>query len=207
VIRWFKVVVFLASLVPLGMLAWRALHSDLGANPLEVITHTTGDWTLRFLVFTLAVTPLRQITKQYWLIKFRRMLGLYAFFYGLLHFTTYLWFDKFFDWNDIVKDIGKRPFITIGFAALVIMVPLALTSTAGMIRRLGKKWQALHRLVYASAIAGVIHYYWLVKADVRKPVFYGALLGVLLFYRAAVWLKPRLRNKTAPLPARVPNET
>jgi sulfoxide reductase heme-binding subunit YedZ len=173
--------------VPLGVLGWRALHSDLGANPLEVITHTTGDWTLRFLVLTLAVTPLRQITRQYWLIRFRRMLGLYAFFYGLLHFTTYLWFDKFFDWSDIVKDIGKRPFITIGFLALVIMVPLALTSTAGMIRRLGKRWQRLHRLVYASAIAGVIHYYWLVKADVRKPVFYGCLVGVLLLYRCVNW--------------------
>jgi sulfoxide reductase heme-binding subunit YedZ len=204
-IRWFKVVVFVACLVPLGMLGWRALHSDLGANPLEVITHTTGDWTLRFLVFTLAVTPLRQITKQYWVIKFRRMLGLYAFFYGMLHFTTYLWFDKFFDWNEIVKDIGKRPFITIGFAGLVTMVPLALTSTAGMIRRLGKKWQVLHRLVYMSAIAGVIHYYWLVKADVRKPVFYGVLVGVLLLYRAAVWLKPRLWTKRT-LPVRVQTE-
>jgi len=191
-IRWFKVVVFVACLVPLGMLGWRALHSDLGANPLEVITHTTGDWTLRCLVFTLAVTPLRQITKLYWLIKFRRMLGLYAFFYGSLHFTTYLWFDKFFDWNEIVKDIGKRPFITVGFGALVIMVPLALTSTAGMIRWLGKKWQMLHRLVYASAIAGVIHYYWLVKADVRKPLFYGVLVGVLLLYRCVSWGVRRL---------------
>ena len=206
-IRWFKIVVFLVCLVPLGMLGWRALHSDLGANPLEVITHTTGDWTLRFLVMTLAVTPLRQITKQYWLIKFRRMLGLFAFFYGLLHLTTYLWFDKFFDGKEIVKDIGKRPFITVGFTALVIMLPLALTSTAGMIRRLGKKWQTLHRLVYASAIAGVIHYYWLVKADVRKPVFYGVLVGVLLLYRVAVWVKPRIRTKAPVLPARVQTES
>jgi sulfoxide reductase heme-binding subunit YedZ len=182
VIRVFKVAVFLVCLAPLGMLGWRALHADLGANPLEVITHTTGDWTLRFLVITLAVTPLRQITKQYWLIKFRRMLGLYAFFYGLLHLTTYLWFDKFFDWAEIVKDIGKRPFITVGFSALVIMLPLALTSTKGMIRRLGKRWQQLHRLVYASAIAGVIHYYWLVKADIRRPVTYGIFVLALLLY-------------------------
>lgn len=206
-IRWFKIAVFLVSLAPLGMLGWRALHSDLGANPLEVITHTTGDWTLRFLVMTLAVTPLRQIAKQYWLIKFRRMLGLFAFFYGLLHLTTYLWFDKFFDWKEIVKDIGKRPFITVGFTALVIMLPLALTSTAGMIRRLGRRWQRLHRLVYASAIAGVIHYYWLVKADVRKPVFYGVLVGMLLLYRLAVWVKARIWTKEPVLPPRVQTES
>jgi sulfoxide reductase heme-binding subunit YedZ len=188
-IRLVKVLVFLTCLLPVGLLAWRGFHGDLGANPLELITHTTGDWTLRFLLITLAVTPLRKLTRQYWLIKFRRMLGLYAFFYGLLHFTTYLWFDKFFDWREIVKDIGKRPFITVGFSALVLMAPLAVTSTAWAIRQLGKRWQALHRLVYLSAMAGVVHYLWLVKADIRKPAAYGVGLAILLGYRVVVWAK------------------
>jgi methionine sulfoxide reductase heme-binding subunit len=198
-LRWFKVVVFLACLVPLARLGWRAYYGGLGANPIEFITHATGDWTLIFLCTTLAVTPVRQITRLYWLIRFRRMLGLYAFFYGTLHFTTYFWLDKFFDYHEIVKDIGKRPFITVGFTAFVLMIPLAITSTKGWIRRMGgKNWNLLHRLIYFSAIAGVIHYYWLVKADTTKPREYAIVLGVLLGYRIVGWVLARLRK-----PARV----
>src|SRR5262252_2559417 len=177
--RYFKPVVFLACLIPLGRLAWLAFHSGLGANPIEVITHSTGDWTLIFLLVTLAITPLRKLTRQYWLIGLRRMFGLYAFFYGTLHLTTYVWLDKFFDVHEMLADIAKRRFITMGMTAFTLMLPLALTSTKGWIRRLGgKRWQALHRLIYLAAIAGVIHYLWLVKADKRKPLEYGAVLAV-----------------------------
>jgi sulfoxide reductase heme-binding subunit YedZ len=175
-----KVAVFALALAPLVWLA----ATDLGPNPIEKITHATGDWTLRFLVVTLAITPLRRWLNLPELIRFRRMAGLFAFFYGLLHFTTYLWLDKFFDLGEIVKDIAKRPFITVGFTGLALMLPLAATSTAGWIRRLGgARWRVLHRLVYVSAAAGVIHYYWLVKSDVRRPVFYGALVAALLVAR------------------------
>ena len=184
--NWIKLPVFLLCLAPVFWLAWRAWHEDLTLNPLEYITHFTGDWTIRFLVITLSVTPLRKLLGLPALIRFRRMMGLYAFFYGCLHFLTYLWLDKLFDLQQIWKDTSKRPFITAGFAAFVLMVPLALTSTAGWIRRLGgKRWQLLHRLVYASAVAGVVHYYWLVKSDVRLPLLYGSLVGLLLLYRAA----------------------
>jgi sulfoxide reductase heme-binding subunit YedZ len=192
-IRWFKPVVFLACLIPLALLGWKAYSSALGANPIEVITHATGDWTLRFLLITLAVTPIRKLTGQLWLIRFRRMFGLFAFFYGTLHFLTYIWLDKFFDVHEMLHDVAKRRFITVGFTGFVLLIPLALTSTTGWIRRLGgKRWQALHRLIYFSAIAGVIHYWWLVKADVRDPLKYGAILGVLLGYRIAVWAGPKM---------------
>ena len=185
--RWTKVAVFVLCLVPFFWLGWAAYQNDLGANPIEYITHATGDWTLRFLCICLAVTPLRTLLKQPNLIRFRRMLGLFAFFYGCLHLTTYVWLDKFFDWPEIVKDVYKRPFITAGFTSWVLMAPLALTSTAGWIRRLGgKRWRLLHRAIYVSAMAGVVHYYWLVKSDVRKPVMYGAIVGVLLLFRMAV---------------------
>jgi sulfoxide reductase heme-binding subunit YedZ len=188
VIRWFKLALFIACLGPLARLGWKAYAGLLGANPIEVITHSTGDWTLIFLCITLAITPLRMLTRQYWLIRFRRMLGLFAMFYGLLHFTTYIWLDKFFDIHEMVKDVVKRPFITMGFTAFVLMIPLAITSTSGWIRRLGgKKWNVLHRLIYFSAIAGVIHYVWLVKKDLTKPVEYAAVLTVLLGYRISVW--------------------
>ena len=189
--KYLKPIVFLACLVPLGRLAWKAYNSALGANPIQVITWSTGTWTLVFLMLTLAVTPLRKLTRQYWLIQFRRMLGLFAFFYGSLHFTTYIWLDQFFDWQSITKDVVKRPFITVGFTAFVLMVPLALTSTQRAIRWLGKRWQVLHRLIYAVAIAGVIHYIWLVKLDLRKPLIYAAILAVLLLYRLAVWISQR----------------
>ncbi len=191
-IRWSKVAVFSASLAPLAFLGLAAYQGNLGANPLEVITHTTGDWTIRFLLVTLAVTPLRQLAKQYWLIQFRRMLGLFAFFYGTLHLTTYLWFDKFFVWHDIWEDVAKRKFITVGFLAFVLMIPLAVTSTKAMIRRLGKRWVQLHRLIYVSAIAGVAHYVWLVKADEGKPVTYAGILALLLGYRVVKWAAPKL---------------
>ena len=186
--RWLKIPVFLLCLAPLLLLAWKALHQDLGANPVEFITHATGDWTLRFLAITLAVSPLRRLLGLPELIRFRRMLGLFAFFYGCLHFTTYLWLDKFFNFDEIAKDVWKRPFITAGFLGFISMAPLALTSTAGWIRRLGgRRWQMLHRLIYISAIAGVVHYYWLVKSDVRKPLLYGAIVFVLLAERVVRW--------------------
>jgi sulfoxide reductase heme-binding subunit YedZ len=188
---WSKALIFPVCLLPLALLGLAAYHGDLGANPLEVITHTTGDWTLRFLLITLCITPLRLITKQYWLIQYRRMLGLFAFFYGALHLTTYLWFDKFFSWPAILEDIGKRKFITVGFLAFVLMIPLAGTSTKGMIRRLGKRWSAIHRLIYVSAALGIVHYYWLVKADHRLPLFYGGLLFFLLGYRLVQWAVPK----------------
>lgn len=189
-IRWIKVAVFVACLVPLGLLAWAAYTQNLGANPIEKITHATGDWTLRFLLITLSITPLRKLLRVPWLIKFRRMLGLFAFFYGCLHFTTYIWLDKFFNLHEILADVAKRKFITVGFTAFILLIPLAATSTAGWIRRLGgKRWQALHRLIYFSAIAGVIHYVWLVKADIREPLEYGTVLAALLTYRIVIWIR------------------
>jgi len=190
-IGWSKLAVFPVCLIPLAYLGLAAYQGNLGANPLEVITHTTGDWTIRFLLITLSITPLRQVSRQYWLIQYRRMLGLFAFFYGTLHLTTYLWFDKFFRWHAILDDVGQRKFITVGFLGFVLMIPLAITSTRGMIRRLGKRWTAIHRLIYVSATAGVIHYYWLVKADHRLPLTYGAILLVLLAYRLAKWAAPK----------------
>jgi len=190
--KWTKVVLFLLCLVPLGALAWRAFHGGLGANPVEFVQHATGDWILRFLVFTLAITPLRKLLNLPELIRFRRMLGLFAFFYVCLHFLTYLGPDQSFDLSGMWKDVAKRPFITVGFAAFVSLIPLAITSTAGWIRRLGgKRWQRLHRAVYFAAVGGVIHYYWLVKSDVRKPLFYGALVGILLVWRLGTWLNKR----------------
>lgn len=205
-IKWFKPIVFLACLIPLGLLGWKAYSGNLGANPIELITHSTGDWTIRFLLITLAITPVRKLTGQGWLIRFRRMVGLFAFFYGVLHFTTYVWLDKFFDLNEMLKDIGKRPFITMGFAGFVLLIPLAITSTAGWIRRLGgRRWQILHRLIYFSAIAGVIHYIWLVKADLRKPLQYAVILAALLAYRAISWAIPKFRMQKTPS-MRVPVE-
>jgi methionine sulfoxide reductase heme-binding subunit len=196
--RYFKPAVFLACLAPLAWLVWRAFHSELGANPIEAITHSTGDCTLTFLLITLSVTPLRKLTRQYWLINLRRMLGLFAFFYGFLHLMTYVWLDKFFDVHEMLHDIAKRRFITVGMTAFALMIPLALTSTKWSIRKLGgKRWQTLHRLIYFSAAAGVIHYLWLVKADKKRPLEYAAVLSVLMLYRAVAWLMPRWKTGTA----------
>jgi sulfoxide reductase heme-binding subunit YedZ len=195
-----KTLIFLAALLPLGKLVWRFFHDGLGANPIEVITHSTGDWTLILIMVTLSITPLRKLTKQYWLIGVRRMIGLFAFFYGCLHFTTYIWLDKFFDMHEIIKDVVKRPFITAGFTAFVLMIPLAVTSTKGWIRRLGKNWQRLHRLIYVTPIAGVIHYIWLVKADIREPLQYALVLSVLLSYRIVVRLSEVRRSAASVAP-------
>jgi sulfoxide reductase heme-binding subunit YedZ len=204
--KYLKPLIFVLCLVPLLRLGWKVLNSALGANPVQVITFSTGTWTLVFLLVTLSITPLRKLTRQYWLIQYRRMLGLFAFFYGCLHFTTYIWLDQFFDLHSIYKDVLKRPFITAGFTAFVLMIPLAITSTQKAIRKLGKRWQRLHRLIYASAIAGVVHYIWLVKKDVRVPEIYAGILAILLLFRVAVWASnrnaaspPRKSQLTPPL--------
>jgi methionine sulfoxide reductase heme-binding subunit len=179
-----KAGVFGACLIPLSVLALQALTDTLGANPIDEITDQTGIWTLRFLLITLTVTPARRLTGWNRLIQLRRMLGLFAFFYGSLHFLTYLWLDQFFVIEDIIADVMERPFITVGFASFALLIPLAVTSTTAMIKRLGGKWwQRLHRLVYVTALGGVVHYLWLVKADTRQPLIYGSILGVLLAYR------------------------
>jgi sulfoxide reductase heme-binding subunit YedZ len=203
---WAKRAAFLACLVPAGQLVYNALTDNLGANPIEAITRFTGSWALIILLATLAVTPLRKITGRNELIKFRRMLGLFAFFYACLHFTTYLVLDHFFDFETIAKDVIKRPYVTAGFTAFVLMMPLAITSTSGMIRRLGRRWQQLHYVVYLVAIAAVVHFYWLVKADIRRPVQYGSILALLLGYRVfSKWspaLAIRLSGKTSSVRSR-----
>jgi len=196
--KWAKVVVFALSLAPFLWIGWRTYRGELTANPVEFYQHETGDWTLRFLVFALCITPFRKLFNLPELIRFRRMLGLFAFFYVCLHFLTYLGPDQSFSLSGMLKDVAKRPFVTVGFAAFVLLIPLAITSTAGWIRRLGGKgWQMLHRAVYASAVLGVIHYYWLVKSDVRLPRLYGALVAILLLFRVAVWLRAARAPKKA----------
>ena len=198
--KWTKVAVFALCLIPLGALIWRGLHHGLGANPVEFIQLTTGRWTLRFLVFTLSVTPFRKMLNLPDLIRFRRMLGLFAFSYLCIHFLTYLLLDQSFDFAAISKDIGKRPFITVGFLGFLFLLPMAVTSTAGWIRRLGgKRWRLIHRGIYFAAIAGVIHYYWKVKSDVRMPLFYGALVAILLLWRLGSWFLKRRSDTLAKL--------
>ena len=158
------------------------------------MTLSTGRWTLRLLLVTLAITPVRRVTGWNRLIGFRRMLGLFAFFYATLHFTIYLAIDQFFDWETIVEDVTKRPFITAGFAAFVLLIPLAMTSTRGWIRRLGRRWQQLHRLIYVSAILAVVHFIWKVKSDLRDPLFYAAILAIMLVVRATYWIGRRAQN-------------
>jgi len=195
-IRWSKILVFLLCLAPLFRLAWRVWNQDVTANPTEFIQHFTGDWAIRLIVTTLAVTPLRKLLGVPGLIRFRRMIGLFAFFYACLHFLTYLWLDKLFDFPAMLKDVGRRPFITAGFVAFVCLVPLAVTSTAGWIRRLGgKRWQRLHTLIYVTAIAAVVHYYWLVKSDIRQPMLYGTLVALLLAWRV---VSRAIRNGAPP---------
>lgn len=197
-IRALKVPAFLLCLGPAFVLTWKGFHGGLGANPIDVITRTTGRWTLTFLLITLSVTPVRKLSGLAWLIRYRRMLGLFAFFYGSLHLMTYVWLDKFFNVHEMLHDIAKRRFITAGMTAWVLMLPLALTSTTGWIRRMGgKRWQMLHRLIYFSAAAGVVHFIWLVKADLRRPLTYGAVLAVLLAYRLTTWLVSRIRARRA----------
>jgi len=188
--RWwiFKPAVFLVCLVPMAWLVWDIFAGNLSANPIEDIRNRTGIWTLRFLMITLSVTPLRRIIGWSSLIRFRRMLGLFAFFYAFVHFITYIWLDQAFAWDEIVKDmISKRPFILSGVASFVLLIPLAITSTKKWIGRLGgKRWQMIHRLIYLSAGLGVLHYYWRVKLDIARPLAYGAVLAVLLGLRVTV---------------------
>jgi len=183
--KWTKVVVFLASLIPAGLLIRDVfIPGALGGNPTQFLEHATGDWTLRFLAITLSISPLRKIFHQPQLIRFRRMLGLFAFFYGFCHFCIYIGLDQVLDIHGIWADVLKRRYITVGFTGFVLMIPLAITSTAGWIRRLGgKRWSMLHRAIYISAVAGVIHFYWLVKSDVHLPLEYAAVIGILLGWR------------------------
>jgi methionine sulfoxide reductase heme-binding subunit len=193
--KWTKAVLFLLCLGPFAAIVLPFLTHAIIPDPLQFIQHGTGDWALRFLVITLTITPLRQILHVPDLIRFRRMLGLYAFFYACLHFTTYLVFDKIFDLHEIWKDVYKRPFITMGFLAFTLLIPLAITSTAGWIRRLGgRRWRILHRAIYISAVCAVIHYYWLVKSAVIRPLTYAAIVSVLLLWRLGDWLAKRQRN-------------
>lgn len=196
-----KGVVFVLALVPLATLAAGALFflDWLGANPAEYITRRTGNWTLRFLLLTLAVTPLRTITGWSWPLRLRRMLGLFAFFYGVVHFSSFIAFDHVFIVAEILKDIAKRPFITVGFTALVLMIPLAATSTNAMVRRLGaQRWRVLHRLVYPIAPLGVLHFWWMVKRDITQPAIFAALLAVLLGYRVAAKMRAAARSSAVP---------
>ena len=184
-IRWLiKPALFVIALVPLAVLIQKGLNNDLGANPVETINRFTGDWVLRFLLVTLAVTPLRRLFGWNALLRYRRMLGLFAFFYVCLHFLSYAWLDQYFAIADIIKDVAKRPYITVGFACFLMLIPLAATSTNAMIRRLGaRRWQRLHRLVYLVGVGGIVHFLWLVKSDLREPLIYGAILAVLLGFR------------------------
>jgi len=199
-IRVLKPLVFLLGLVPAGLLVWKAIAGELSANPIKDITEETGIWTLRFILCTLTITPLRRISGWALLARFRRMIGLFAFFYGSLHCVTYIYLDQFFAIDEILRDVAKRPFVTVGFAAFVMMIPLALTSSNRIAKWMGgKKWRLLHRLVYLTALGGVIHYLWLVKADTQRPVMYGGVLAVLLGYRMWEYFRSRhVTEKTIP---------
>src|ERR1700724_4378814 len=203
--KWAKVVVFALCLIPLGIIVWEGFAGGWGANPTQFLEHATGDWILRFLAITLAVTPLRKIKilGLTQLIRFRRMLGLFAFFYAFLHFSLYLGLDRVLDFGSVWADVVKRPYITVGFTGFVLTIPLALTSTAGMVRRMGyRRWQLLHRLIYVSAVAGVIHFYWLVKSDVHLPLIYAGIMAVLLGWRVFAWFSDRRRKPARGAPAR-----
>jgi len=199
--KWIKVAVFVSCLVPLGILVREGFSGGLGANPVEFIEHATGDWTLRFLAITLAITPFRKLLGLPLLIRYRRMVGLFAFFYACLHFSTYLIFDQMLNLTEMWQDVMKRRYITLGFTGFVLLVPLAVTSTAGWIRRLGgRRWQRLHQAIYVTAVAGVIHYYWLVKSDIRQPLLYAGIIGVLLAWRLFIRMRERSR---VPAPRRL----
>ena len=191
--KFVKPIVFLLCLVPLGALIWDGFQGALGANPIEKVTHITGQWTLRFLLLTLFVTPARKILGWHYLLRLRRMLGLYTFFYACLHLLTYLVLDQFFDVNEIIKDILKRPYITVGFSAFVLLIPLAITSTNSMMKRLGRRWKSLHQLVYVIAVLAILHFLWLVKADNLEPLIYAFVL--ILLFAARIWLQRRKQIK------------
>ena len=191
-----KRLLFIACSVPFCLLLYNGFTNNLTANPIKEITHFTGEWTLNLLLATLAVTPLRKITGNNSLIRYRRMLGLFTFFYACLHFSTYLVLDQFFDWNEIVLDVAKRPYITVGFTAFALLIPLAVTSTNRMVQRLGNNWRKLHRLIYLIGALAIVHYLWLVKADLLPPIIYGVILCVLLALRSSR-VKPRRRKPAA----------
>jgi len=193
--RLAKPVLFIICLMPLGSLVWRAFYGDLGANPVETITHSTGDWTLRFLLITLSISPLRRWFGLTGLMRFRRMLGLYVFFYACCHFSIWFIADHGFNFGGMIEDIVERPYITVGFSALVLLIPLAITSNNAMVRRLGKRWKKLHRLVYLITGLGVLHFLWLVKADYLEPGIYALIAAVLLVQR--INLKKWLTVKTS----------
>ncbi len=195
-IRWVaKPVLFVLCSVPLAWLVWDGVTNNLGANPVETVRRYTGDWTLRFLLIALTVTPLRRLTGWHVVVRLRRMLGLFAFFYACLHFVSYIWLDQFFMWDAIIEDILDRPYITVGVASFLLLIPLAVTSTNGMVRRLGgRRWQRLHQLVYVIAVLGVIHFLWLVKSDISEPVIYGAILALVLGFRLFWHLRGRSRQ-------------
>lgn len=200
-----KTLIFLAALIPLGKLVVMGLTAGLGANPVEKIARTTGYWTLAFLMITLGVTPARKLSGWQWLARMRRMLGLYAFFYASLHFLTYLVADQFFDWSAIAKDIVERPYITVGFPAFALLIPLAITSADGMVRRLGgKNWRLMHRLVYPIAIGGVAHFWWLVKKDISSPLNFACILVALLGFRLYEPLRRYATNRSAARHTRAP---
>lgn len=195
--RVLKPLVLVGGLVPFGLLLWGAWRGDLGANPLETVTHTTGDWALRFLLLTLAMTPLRRLLGQAWPLQLRRMLGLFAFFYASMHLLVWLVLDQEMAWRNILADIAERPFVTVGFLAWLLLVPLALTSTRGAMRRLGRNWSRLHRLVYPIGILGVLHFLWLVKADLFEPLVYGVILALLLAFRLPLGRLRQLRLRVS----------
>lgn len=196
-----KAVIFLLCLAPLAWLVFAVLTGRTSANPAEDIILGTGVWALRFLLLTLAVTPLRRLTGWNAVIGYRRMLGLFAFFYACVHLLSYVAFDRFFALDEVLADVAKRPFITAGMAAFALMVPLAITSTRGWIRALGRRWQVLHRLVYVSAAAACLHFVWKVKVVAGEPVYYAAILAALLAIRLVWWLRPRRRSGRQPVPA------
>ena len=203
--RFSKFLLFINGLVPLALLLRDVYHKQVGANPLEFVTRTTGMLTLVFLLITLAITPVRKVSGLNWLVKFRRMLGLYAFFYGFLHLLTYVWFDRFFNFRSMVSDIVQRPFIAIGMTAFFLMLPLAVTSTNRMVRRLGgKRWARLHKLIYVAGAAGIVHYWMLVKSDTRLPLTFGFVLLLLLGYRLLTKVFPP--EKQLPLPTIFPGK-
>ncbi|MBC8032237.1 MAG: sulfoxide reductase heme-binding subunit YedZ [Pyrinomonadaceae bacterium] len=192
--RFPKFLIFINALVPLALMLWDVYQRRVGANPLEFVTRTTGMLTLVFLMITLAVSPLRQITRLNWLVEFRRLLGLFAFFYGVLHLITYIWFDRFFNFKSVPGDVVSRPFIAIGMLAFFLMAPLAITSTNKMVKRLGgKRWNQLHKLVYVAGIAGVLHFWLLVKSDTRLPLTFGFVLMLLLAHRLFVKFYPPVK--------------
>ena len=199
--RAIKAAVAIAALIPAGWLAWLLFTGgDLGVNPAETLQLKTGTWSLRFLLVSLAITPLRRLTKWNRIIGYRKVFGLLAFLYATLHLATYVVFDRYFDFAGIWEDVAKRPFITMGMVSFALLVPLALTSTRGAIRRMGKRWTQLHRLVYIAAIAAAVHYLWKVKVAIGWPVYYAAILMVLLGLRVFWWLRSRRPSNNAPSP-------